>query len=475
MNTFIRFHRRICNPVIWVILLGVHVSAQSSQDAAAALANTPYGGSVVSAPVSQDAISLTISDAIDRGLRYNLGLLLSADATEASRAARLHALSELMPQVNGKVAGSSQQINLAAFGFPPTPGFPSIVGPFPLIDARAMVTAPVIDFKTLNKVRAASEDLKAAKATMQDSREIVVLAVANFYLHVLADAARVDSARAEVATAEAVFKQSSDMKQAGTVPGIDVLRAQVDLQAREQKLLALQNNFAKDKLTLARSIGLPAGQLFTLADKMPTTSPHAPLPIEMVISDALRQRSDYLSAEAALHSAELSRKAAQAGNLPSLEFAADYGTIGESITSNHGTFSATGTIKIPLYTGGKVKSDVLAAEATIHQRESELKNLAQQIEVEVRNAYLDIDTTNQQLDVARSAVQLANEELTQAKDRFASGVGTSIELVQAEQSVADADENVTQALYANNIAKASLARAAGAAERTIKDFLGGQK
>jgi outer membrane protein TolC len=475
MNTFIRARLHSFGIALLIVFCLNSASAQSSQDAAAALANSQYGGSVVSAPISQDAISLTISDAIDRGLRYNLGLLLSSDATDASRAARLKALSDLMPQVNGKVAGSSQQINLAAFGFPPTPGFPSVVGPFPLIDARATITAPVVDLKSLNKARAASEDLKAAKATMQDSREIVVLAVANFYLHVLADAARVDSARAEVATAEAVFQQSSDMKQAGMVPGIDVLRAQVDLEARKQRLLALQNNLAKDKFTLARSIGLPAGQLFTLADKMPTTTPHAPLPIEMVITDALKQRSDYLSGEAALHSAELSRKAAQAGNLPSLEFAADYGTIGESLTSNHGTFSATGTIKIPLYTGGKVKSDVLAADATIHQRESELKNLAQQIEVEVRNAYLDIDTTNQQLDVARSAVQLANEELTQAKDRFASGVGTSIELVQAEQSVADANENVIQALYANNIAKASLARAAGAAERTIKDFLGGKQ
>src|SRR5271168_237367 len=260
MKPFIRFRSFFLSAALLLTQCAVFATAQSSQDAAAALANTPYGGSVVSAPVSQQAISLTISDAIDRGLRYNLGLLLSADATEASRAARLHALSDLMPQVNGHIAGSAQQINLAAYGFTPPAGTPAVVGPFPLFDARASLTTQVLDLKSLNKVRAASEDLKAAKATMQDSREIVVLAVANFYLHVLADAARVDSAHAEVATAEDVFQQSSDMKQAGVVPGIDVIRAQVDLEARKQKLLAVQNNLAKDKLTLARSIGLPAGQ-----------------------------------------------------------------------------------------------------------------------------------------------------------------------------------------------------------------------
>jgi outer membrane protein TolC len=475
MRSLLRLHTSMLRTALLLIIFTLPAFAQAVPDAPSPLANTPYAGSVVSTPVTPDNIPLTITDAIDRGLRYNLGLLLSVDATEASRAARLRALSDLMPQLNGRVVGTSQQIDLAAFGFTPSPGNPSVVGPFSLFDVRATVTSPVIDLKLLNRSRAATENMKAAKSSMADSREIVVLVIADSYLRVLADAARVEATKSEVATAEAFYQQSTDMKKAGTVPGIDVLRAQVDLEARKQKLLTYQNTYAKNKLALARIIGLPAAQSYTLTDKMPTSTPHAPLPIEMVVGDALRQRADYLSAQSALRVAELNRKAAQDGNLPSLGVTADYGVIGQSPSSSHGTFSATGTLSIPLYNGGRVKSEVLAAETAIHQRQSELKNLEQQIEVEVRNAYLDIETTSQQVEVARSAVVLANQQLTQAKDRFASGVGTSIELLQAEQAVADANENVIQSLYANNIAKASLARAAGAAERTIRDFLGGQK
>jgi outer membrane protein TolC len=434
----------------------------------------PFLGGVPPGPPEPGVLPLSIAGAIQRGLRYNLGLLLSQQGTEAAQGARLKALSHLLPNVSVGSSESSEQINLKALGFPSFPGVPPIIGPFSVFDVRGYLDQPILDLKDLHDARAQSANVKAAKYTYQDARDLVVLVSANLYLQAVAGESRVDAAQAEVKTAQAVYDRAVDMRKAGVVPGIDVLRSQVELQSQQQRLIFLQNQFQTEKLDLARAIGLPVAQQFRLTDKVPYTPP-PPITLDQALNRALSSRADYQSAVALVHAAESIKKAARSEALPSLNFHADYGDIGPSPGNSHGTYAVSANLKIPLFQGGKVRGDVLQAEALLQQRESQMKDLRNKIEYQVHKAFLDLQSSEDQVKVAQNTVGLAHEQLKQAQDRFAAGVVNSLEVVQSEQAVAAADENYIFSLYSYNVAKASLARALGLAEEGFKQLIGGKQ
>jgi outer membrane protein TolC len=299
----------------------------------------------------------------------------------------------------------------------------------------------------------------------------VVLVVADLYLEGLANQARVKSVRAQVATAETVYKQTSDLRNNGVAAGIDVLRAQVDMQARQQRLVAVENEYTKQKLTVGRAIGLPVGQKFEFADAMP--NPEVPqVTLEKALADAYQNRFDYQQSQKLVHAAEASRSAAGFQRLPGVRFDGDYGTIGENPSTAHPTYTAALSLRVPVFQGGKIEADVQQAEAALAQRQAQLEDLRGQIDQDVRTAFLDLDASARQVQVAQSSVQLAGQQLQQARDRFAAGVAGSLEVVESEQAVAGADENLISSIYAYNLAKAALARATGLAEKSVKDFLG---
>jgi outer membrane protein TolC len=449
-------------------------SAASSASMQQASGESPFLGGAPPGPVQPGVMPLSLNDAINRGLKYNLGILMSDHATQQARGARIHALSRLLPQVSAGASEDILQINLKAYGFPGLPGQSPIVGPFSVFDVRGYLDQPILNLEDLHKEKAESNNVKAAQYTYQNARDIVVLVSANLYLQAIAGASRVDSARAEVETAQAVYDRAVDLKKAGMVPGIDVLRSQVELQAQQQRLIFLQNQFETEKLSLARAIGLPVAQEFKLTDTVPY-SPPPPITPEQALTRALATRSDYKSLLAQVHAAESLKKAAHSEGLPSLNFHADYGDIGPAPGNSHGTFTVAASVKIPLFQGGKVRGDVMQADAVLKQRQSELSDLQNKIEYQVRTAFLDLKSSEDQVNVARSTQDLAHEQLTQARDRFAAGVVNSLEVVQAQEAVATADESYISSLYRYNVAKASLARALGLAEETFKQMTGGSK
>ena len=258
---------------------------------------------------------------------------------------------------------------------------------------------------------------------------------------------------------------------AGLTPGIDQLRAQVELQTRQQQLIAVQNEYAKQKLNLARAIGLPVGQEFVLTDNVPY-APLESVKLEEAVARAYSSRFDYQEAMARVRAAERARKAATAERLPSLAFNADYGDIGIAPGISHGTLTVAGTLEIPVFQGGRVRGDVLQADAILKQRESELEDLRARIDYQVRTALMDLTAAADQISVARSSLELANATVTQAQDRFAAGVVDNLEVVQAQESVANANEAYISSLYAHNIAKVLLARAMGVAQVAVSQFLG---
>lgn len=445
---------------------------QAVTPAQALLPDSFNGSAMVDKPVAE-VIQLPLLDAINRGLRHNLGLLLSQEQTEAARAERRRNLSALLPNVSASVSDGVNQINLAAFGIPVPPNLKSpVVGPFGLFQTQASMSETLLDFTALNRLRAAAENERTANFSLRDARELVVLAVGNQYLLALADAARVDTAKAQFATAETIFKQAEDMKKAGMSPGIDVLRAQVQMQAQQQQVLAAQNQFEQQKMRLARAIGLPVSQQFELTDKVP----YAPLPelnLEEAMARAYQRRPEYLAAESRVRSSELEVKAAKGEALPTLQINGQYGLNGPTAAGSEHVYGLSGGVNIPIFQGGKVKAEVALAETNLRRNKMQLDDLHNRVELEVRSAWLDVKTSNEQVTVARQSVGLAAEQLKQAQDRFGAGVSGSLEVVQAQEAVANANETFIQALYLNNIAKLSLAHALGVAEQQTKVFLGG--
>jgi outer membrane protein TolC len=416
-------------------------------------------------------IELTLPEAVNRALRYNLGTIVADVATRRATAARLAELSALLPNATGRSTVSSQQVNLKAFGFGGFPGIPSIVGPFQVFDLRAALSQAVLDLRALNGWRASRETAVSAEWSGRNARDLVTLAVVNLYLQAVTGAARVRSEEAQLATAEAEHKQALNLKAAGTVAGIDVLRAQVQLQAEQQRGIALRNELEREKLDLARAIGLPAGQQFSLATEI-LDAPAPTVTLEQALGESLQARADYRAASAAERAAEFQRRSATSARLPALYFNGDYGTIGPSLRDNHGTYTAALGVQIPIFEGGRIRAGIEEADAVLEQRRAETADLRGRIDYEVRVAFLDLNAARERVGVARSARQLAGQQLTQARDRFAAGVANNLEVVQAQEAVAQAEENYIGALYAFNLAKASLGRATGRAERIVTDYLG---
>jgi outer membrane protein TolC len=439
----------------------------------AALEN-PFLGSVPSGEVSAGEIALSLTDAIQRGLKYNLGQLLARQTSRGAEGERWQARSALLPLVTTQTFETVQETNLAAVGFTGFPGLQNtILGPFGVFDTRIFFSQPVFNWSALSAARAGSENSKAANFSYENARNDVVTVVASLYLGAVAGASRIEAVQAELNTAQALYQQASNFKQAGVVPAIEVLRAQVELQARRQQLIFYQNEFEKQKLSLARSIGLPERQPFRLSDQLPYV-PLPPMTLAESLARAYRERSDFQSALASVRASEQAKKAAEGGRLPTVSVSADFGDIGARVGSSHETFSATASLRIPLFQGGRVRGEILEASALLERQKAQLEDLRSRIEHEVRIAFLDLNASGERVEVSRNALDLAQQELDQARDRFAAGVTGNIEVVQAQESLAAARENYIASTYAYNLAKTSLARALGGAERSFRQFLLGE-
>lgn len=435
---------------------------------------SPFAGSVPSKPIP-GVLPLSLQEAMDRGLKQNLGALLLYADIGSARGQRWEALSALIAHVTAAPYINVSEINLAELGISSVPGLhiPPSVGPFSYFDTRASVSQSLFDWKAINATRAAGQSLKSAEYTYKDARDLVVLAVGYTYLQAIADEARIETAEAQVKAAQALFDQAADQLIAGTAAAIDALRAKVELQTRQQQLIQARNNFAIQKLTVARVIGLAPGQEFEFTDKSPY-QPFENITLDDALERAYASRSDYQAAITDVRAAEFSRKAALAGYLPSLSFNADYGAGGAHPSTETQVFDVRGTLSIPIFQGGAVHGDVLQADARLKQSQQRLDNLRAQIDADVRTALLNLQSSANLVNVARSNIDLAEETLAQSRDRFSAGVTDTVEVVQSQETVASAHEQYISSLYSYNFAKISLVRALGLAEGGVKKYFRGK-
>ena len=431
-----------------------------------------YSGSTSSAAQLPFSGKLSLAEAIQRALQHNLGAVGSTYALLQARGQAHAARSALMPNLRADVNDVEETFNIRSIGFNfSVPGFslPSLVGPFNVLDVRARVSQSIADFTALNNYRSAREVAHAGELSAKDAQDLVVLAVAGAYLQVLAAHARLDSAQAQLDTAKALFERTTQQLKFGRATKIDVNRSQVEVLLDQQRLVTLQNDLAKQKINLARLTGLPPAADYELSNVIPFAAA-PPLNVEDAIKQAFAQRSDLKAAETQVRAAERALAAARAERYPSASASADYGTIGTP-SELRPTFTVSATLNVPIWNGGRTAADIQQAQAALSQRRAELEDTRSQIESEVRNAYLDMEAAANQVQVAQQNIQLMGETLHQTRQRFEAGVSENVEVVQSQESVAGANLDYIDSVFAHNIAKLSLARALGNAPSALAQFL----
>jgi outer membrane protein TolC len=439
----------------------------------------PFSGSVSGAARQPFSGRLSLREAVERGIDFNLGAVGLTNAVLDARGQLQIVRSDLLPNLRGYLSETVQQINLGATGFgfdqrisQVIPGLtiPSVVGPFNFFDLRVTLTQKVMDVTAWKNYGSAKEIVRANEETAEDAEDLVVLAVGGAYLQVIAAKARLDATRAQLETANALYQQALEQRSAGVVAQTDLNRAQIQSLTERQRIVTLQNDLAKRKINLARLTGLPPNEFYETTDPVPF-SPSPPMGLVEALKYAMEHRSDLRAAEAQFRAAEKALSAARAQRLPSFSIYADYGVIGKNPSRSHGTFIVVGTLSFPIWLGGRISGDIKQAKAALAQRGAELEDIRGQIEQEVRNAYLDMQAAASQVDVALKNIQASLQNLDLSRQRFDAGVSDNVEVVRSQEAVANAQLDHINSVFAHNVAKLSLARAIGCAAESLPLFL----
>lgn len=434
------------------------------------IVRSPFAGSTPVGTPTQGLLPLTLDQALSFGLRSNLGAITQSANVMQAEAERVIARSGLLPSLNTGISETFERENLRTLGVSLS-SIPESTK-FNYYDARAArLQQTVLDIVKLDSLHTASESLKASLISVRNTRDLIVLAVAGSYLQLTSTNARVMAARAQVESSRATYRQAADRFAAGLAARVDADRAQVQYQTDEQRLRSLQADAETQRLRLSRLIGLPLGQQFKAVDDFPYT-PLSDLTIDTALQRAQTGRADVEAAGASLRAAQNNVKAAHAERLPTLNVNADFGAAGITPTFHStGVYTVSGTLTIPLYEGGRTRGDIQQANAALKQRQAELADAHAQVDEDVRQAFINLGAAADQVGVAQSNVALSHETLTQSRDRFAAGVTDTVEVVQAEQTIVQADNDLISAVFEHNLAKVALARAMGNAEQSLPQLL----
>ena len=427
----------------------------------------------VSVAHADEPLRLTLADAVRRGLDANVAAIASREAVRRAEGGQDLARSRQLPSLSAGLSASRQVIDLEAYGFPPPPGGSPLVGPFNVIDGRVFLSQSLLDIQANDLRHAAGHGLDAARSGATATRESVVVTCAGLYLRAAADERRIEAVREQVAAADTLYQHAVRLKDAGVVAGIEVLRAKVQLESQRQRLIVAQNDGAKDKLALARAIGLPLDAPYELADAL-IYKPAGDVALDAALGEAREARPDLKEAASELSAAEATRASDKHQRLPTLQLNADIGRIGSDAPSMETTYSAGVGLRFPLFEGGRINAHLLQDDAEVSRLKATLSDLEAGVALDVRAALLDLTSADERVKVADAALDLAREQVRQSQDRFDAGVAGNLEVVQAQDALAKASDDELAALLAHNVARLTLARARGAAEREIPTFLSGE-
>jgi outer membrane protein TolC len=448
-------------------------------------AENAYVGSVQAVPVTPGVRQLSLDDAIQLGIEHNLALTLARLNQKTAEAQKLQLANYLLPNISLHGEVGLHQFNLVAFGFKPSlisefaPAFgfpPSVASSFPLIVkvnsqvGELNLSQALFTWSGWDAWKAGKANERAAYYAAQSSRGFVVLYVGTAYLKAIADSSQVDYARSLLKTDETILYQAQQAHLAGTAANLDELRARVQYQQQEQAVIAAENTFEKDKIALNRQIGLAPEQQIQLTDAAPYSDLGA-VTIEQARQEAYSNRQDYQELKQQILSAELERRAIKHERYPSLSFNGNYGVTGVTGLVYHGTFTATGTLNIPIFHEAQFRGDADVAEAQLQELRTQMNDLTSKIDQQLRDSLLDLQSSQQLVEVSKSNVDLATTALDQSTQRFKAGVDDNLPVAQAQTTLAQAQEQYVNSVYQYNQAKLGLARNLGIVDTQYKNYI----
>jgi outer membrane protein len=407
---------------------------------------------------------LTLDQAVSLALKQNptaqIAVITAAESVQDSNIAR----SDLLPQANLNVTDSVQRLNLRVFLGTTVPGFAQHAGPFQVFSAGPGFSTPVFDLTLFKRYQAARQTATASKSDSLSTREQVILLVVSQYIGTLRAVANVEASQSRVELAQALYDQAADVQKEGVGTGIDTLRANVELQNEKQRLLEAQADRDTSLFGLSRLLNLDPRQVIELGDSLSffdTPQPDALASIE----SALDERQEWKALQERLKAAGLEKKASQYSRLPKVDFSGNWAYEGSSSTTGIPTYNYQAGVSVPLFTGGRIRAEIVRADLEIQKLQQQQDDLRNQIALDVKTALINLDSARSQVVVANLGVQLSKEEVDQARDRFKAGVANNIEVIQAQDSLARANDNQIAALYRFNQARADYARSIGQMEK----------
>jgi outer membrane protein TolC/ABC-type transporter Mla MlaB component len=418
-------------------------------------------------PASAGIVRLTLDQAVALAIKQNptqqIAILNAAESVQDKNITR----ADLLPQANFHVADSANRINVKAQfgGLPLAPNIPGHIGPYQLFTAGPSFGSTVFDFSLWKRYQASRANVDASKAQSLSTREQVILLVVSQYIGTLRALANVEASKSRVELAQALYDQAADLQKEGVGTGIDTLRANVELQNEKQRLLEAQNERDSNLFGLSKLLSLDPRQPVELADSLSFFE--APQPaVESSIDEALSSREEWKAILAQEKSANLEKQSTQYQRLPSLRFDGYWYYFGNSATTGIPTYQYQASVNMPIFTSGRIKAEVAKADLELQKLEQQKIDLRNQIALDVKTSLLNLESARNEVKVANLGVQLAKEEVDQARDRFQAGVANNIEVISAQDSLSRANDNQIAALYRYNQSRAEFARAVGQTEKT---------
>ena len=431
------------------------------------------GEAAAKPPISPlpDSGRLTLRDAITLALKNNLGVRVAGTQVDEAAGTRERRQAALLPHVTSQSYANLQTINLKAMGFS-LPGFPipSTVGPFSNFNFRLYADQMLFDRQTYHTLQSSKKDQESTKLTYQDTRDLVIRQAAGYYLDAQAAAAEVEAADARVTTSQALEKLARDQHTTGLATGVDVLRAQVQLQRDQQGLLVARDSYQTALLVLQRFLGVRPGAPLELAERLEFHGIPTP-EIEQALRTGLEARSDYRALRAQREALVEQQRASRARYLPTFSVSGNYGAFGRSFGALPGIGLIQGTLSITLFDRDR-NGEQKELESRLQRVDAQMADLERGIEQDVRKAILDLESTEQQVNVTQAGVELAGSELKLAEDRFRQGVTDNIEVITAQSSLESAQDDHITALARHADARVAMARALGATEEIYEHYLG---
>jgi outer membrane protein TolC/anti-anti-sigma regulatory factor len=444
--------------IFYVLFLGLSLTSGNSVKAQNAVRN----GLPANAPTG--VLRLTLDQSVALALKQNttaqIAVIQAAEAVQDKNVER----AALLPQAQLDASDAVRRVNIEAQFGKPIPGFPEHIGPIQVFQAGPSFSAPVFDLTLWRRYQAERSIASAQKANSLSTREQVVLLVVSQYIGTLRAVATVQAASSRVDLAQALYNQAADLQHEGVGTGIDTLRANVELQNEKQRLLEAQADRETSLFALSRLLNLDPRQTIELADSLSYFETPQP-EVEQSIEEALSARYEWKSLNDQIKAAQWQKKQASDARLPALKVDGDWQYEGTRLNNGIPTYNYELDLSMPLFTGGRIRAETTRANLEIQRLQQQQSDLRNQIGLDVKNALITLTSARSQVQVANLGVQLSNEEVDQARDRFRAGVANNIEVIQAQDSLARANDNQIAALYRFNQARADLARSVGQMER----------